>query len=400
MAGILKSHRMKQQELKNETDPFQQKVDVLVRWARGEKPGPCIVDISPTDYCNLKCRSCWMRNEMFEGKLDSREYELSEKRLLCLVEEGAALGVKAWEITGGGEPFMRRDLTFRLIRRIRELGMEGSLTTNGTLFTAKIVRKMVDIGWSKVVFSVDGYDDESNDTLRGRKKSFAKAMKALALFQEAKRAKGADLPLIAFNTVLSSGNFDHMKEMIELADNLGVGMVNFEPVTVHSPLGETLVLDDAQRGALTKHAKAANRRARELGVETNAGAYTGTELVENANTMRRVITGEVGRRGGKHPLLDVLCYEPWYHLVIKVDGQAGPCCIADIRKMRVKDESLEEIWFGKHFSSIRKSILDRKLPRYCSICNAGQVLYNRAIRAELGRILDAEPPELSVEGAS
>ncbi|MFC1890015.1 SPASM domain-containing protein, partial [Thermodesulfobacteriota bacterium] len=245
-------------------------------------------------------------------------------------------------------------------------------------------------------FSVDGYDDASNDYLRGRKKSFAKALKALELFRDAKMALGSDRPLIAFNTVLSGHNFDHMREMVELAAATDVGMVNFEPITVHSPLGEALVLDDAQRGRLAEHARSAVRAAGELDVETNAGAYTGTELVENANTMKRVITGEGGGRDGAHSMLDIVCYEPWYHLVIKVDGQAGPCCIYNDRKISVKDAGLEAIWFGDHFAGIRETILSRKLPGYCSICNAGQVLANRAIRTELGRLLESE----SVEGGS
>ena len=375
------------------------KLEILRRWAIGESPPPYIVDLNPTDDCNLRCRSCWMRNPLFEGKLDSKHYELPPERLLAVVEEGGRMGVGAWEITGGGEPTVRRAVTPELIRRIKKGGMIGNLTTNGTVFTAALIEEMVEIGWDKVVFSIDGYDDASNDYLRGRKGSLRKNVTALTRFRDVK-GESRDKPWISFNTVLSSVNFDHMAEMIELAARVGCNAVNFEPITIHSPLGEALTLDDGQRERLPEYAAAAVARAERLGVSTNAAAYRGAELVEHANTMDEVIRAETDD-GETDPFLSISCYEPWYHLVVKVDGQVGPCCLFNNQEMNIREHTLEEIWFGKYFSGIREGIIAKNFPGYCKICNAGQVLTNRSLRGALAEELargDLSQPEIEATG--
>ncbi len=378
------------------------KAEVIARWARGEEPGPFIVDLSPTDYCNIRCRSCWMRNPAFEGKLDSKHYEVPAGRLIELVEEGAQMGVAEWEITGGGEPLVRKDITPRLVKRIMELGMAGNMTTNGTLFSRALVDRMVGGGWAKVVFSLDGHDDGANDYLRGKRGSFARSTKGLTLFKEAKEKIGAEGPMIAFNTVLSRRNVDHLADMIDLAARYGVDMVNFEPITVHSPLGEALSLGPPELGRLPEQAEKAARAAEQLGVVTNVANYAEGDLAANANTMDQVIrrdgSGEAGplepeQREEAGPTtedyLSLVCYEPWYHLVIKVDGQAGPCCIYDEAGISIKDHSLRDVWHGEHFRRIREAIRSRRLPRYCAICNAGQVITNRQLRAEIAAHLEA-----------
>ena len=377
------------------------KAEVIARWARGEEPGPFIVDLSPTDYCNIRCRSCWMRNPAFDGKLDSKHYEIPASRLIELVEEGAEMGVAAWEITGGGEPMVRKEVTGHLVERIMELGMAGNMTTNGTLFTRDRVDRMVEGGWAKVVFSLDGHDDGANDYLRGKKGSFARSTNGLTLFKEAKEKIGTEGPLIAFNTVLSRRNVDHLTDMIELAARYGVDMVNFEPITVHSPLGEALSLGPSELGRLPEQAGKAARAAERLGVVTNVAHYTEGDLAANANTMDQVIRRDGSEETGlsepeareeagpaEEDYLSLVCYEPWYHLVIKVDGQAGPCCIYDEAGVNVKDNSLREIWLGGHFRRIREAIRSRRLPRYCAICNAGQVITNRQLRTEIAAHLD------------
>jgi hypothetical protein len=44
---------------------------------------------------------------------------------------------------------------------------------------------------------------------------------------------------------------------------------------------------------------------------------------------------------------------------------------------------LREIWFGEYFENARKSMLKRKLPKFCYKCNPSQVQENRKIREEI-----------------
>ena len=355
-----------------------QKVDTLKKWLKNEKPGPYIIDLNPTDYCNLNCLSCWQRNSKFKGNLDSKWYELSDERLLNLVDEGFKLGVKWWEITGGGEPLLR-PVTSKIIEKIKKLGMSGGLTTNGTLFSEKILHDLVKIGWDKITFSIDAPNAEIQNYLRGQKNVFEKCVKALKTIKKLKSEFKKQTPIITFNTVLTNKNYDKTVEMIKLAKEVGCESVNFEPMTLHSKIGTELKLNDQQLKIFQSSIGKTQIIADKLGVKTNIQSFKEKELIEKSNSMKDVLTKEVT----EHNFLSIPCFEPWYHLVIKVDGTAGPCCIFNDKKMNIKKHSLNEVWSGRRFNKIRKKIAKKDFPKDCAICNAGQVLTNRSLRKEL-----------------
>lgn len=354
------------------------KLTTLKKWVEGEKPGPYIIDLNPTDYCNLKCLSCWQRNPKFKGKLDSKWYQLSDEKLLRIIDEGFELGVRWWEITGGGEPLLR-PITIKLIEKIKKLYMHGSITTNGTLLSKKLLKILVEIGWDKITFSIDGPDAQTNDYLRGKPGAFNRAIKALNTIKKLKTRMKKKLPLITFNTVLSNKNYDKASAMISLAKKTGCTEVNFEPLTVHSETGKHLKLNNEQQKELQNTIEKAYKLAKKLKVKTNIQSFKEKELIEKSNSMQEILEKETK----ENDFFSIPCYEPWYHLVIKVDGTAGPCCIYNDKKINVKKQSLKDVWHGRRFNKIRKKMQKKKFPKYCSICNAGQVLANRKLREGL-----------------
>lgn len=357
------------------------KLVTLEKWVKGEKPGPYIIDLNPTDYCNLNCLSCWQRNPKFKGTLDSKWYQLSDEKLLSLIDEGSKLGVKWWEITGGGEPLLR-PITRKLIEKIKKLGMRGSITTNGTLFPKGLLKDLTEIGWNKVTFSIDGPDASTNDYLRGKRGAFNKAIKALKTIKRLKSSLRKQVPIITFNTVLSNKNYDKTVKMIRLAKETGCAEVNFEPMTLHSEAGKKLRLNEEQIQEFQRLIEKTQKVADRLKIRTNIQNFKEKKLIEKSNSMQEVLKQET-KKGG---FFSIPCYEPWYHLAIKVDGTAGPCCIYDDKKMNVKKQTLKETWHGRRFNKIRKKIAKKKFQKYCSICNAGQVLTNRALREEMKKI--------------
>ena len=68
-------------------------------------------------------------------------------------DEAGELGVRDIAFVGGGEP-LARDITYKLMKRIRAHGMEGDLVTNGSLLTDEMIHTLVDVGWTRVKFSV------------------------------------------------------------------------------------------------------------------------------------------------------------------------------------------------------------------------------------------------------
>src|SRR5215211_1820695 len=113
--------------------------------------------ISITDRCNFRCVYC-MPKEVF-----GRDYQFLPRAQLLDYEEITRLarafvanGVTKLRITGG-EPLVRRNVE-RLIEMLATLGVEVTLTTNGTLLPQK-AQALADAGLSRVTVSLDALDD-------------------------------------------------------------------------------------------------------------------------------------------------------------------------------------------------------------------------------------------------
>ncbi len=362
----------------------------LVQWSQGSIAPPHTLDISPTDWCNLKCRTCWMRGERYGERLMS-DYQLSDERLLSLINEAAGLGVRHIEITGGGEPLMRKPLMLKMMARIKSKGMEGSMTTNGTLFDEQSIREIVAMGLDRIVFSIDGPDAKSNDWLRplkGTQESpLSRIVSALKMFKRVKQESRSALPRIAFNVVLSLKNKDLLEEMMRFAAEHGVEIVNFEPMTVHSKQGRKLRLSGQDVKEMQPEVEYAQAAADELGIYTNISRFVESSLVTKKNEMPAVYAKDVESSDG---FLSIPCYEPWYHLVVKTDGSVGPCCVFEDKAVNVKEASLADIWTGGFITKVRGTLESRDFLQWCRLCNAGQVLQNRGLRKELGEALGGD----------
>ena len=148
---------------------------------KGEKIGPEKVMISPTDYCNLKCKICW-RLEKGE-KLDEPSFHEIKRWL----KECKELEVKVIDLTGGGEAFMRKDIIL-ILKLVKKFGFYGTLTTNGTLLNEEKIKKIIKMRWDDLAFSLDGPNERINDFIRG-KGVFEKVIKNIKKINNLKKEK-------------------------------------------------------------------------------------------------------------------------------------------------------------------------------------------------------------------
>ncbi|MFP4117180.1 MAG: radical SAM/SPASM domain-containing protein [Candidatus Aenigmatarchaeota archaeon] len=352
---------------------MNKKVEKLKKWKDGGRASPYVMDINPTDLCNLSCKSCWQRSEEF-GDFDG-SYELTDKKLREVVDQGIEMGIDKFRITGGGEPFMRKDIVLELMERIKNAGKVGTITTNGTLLDEEDLDLIMDINWDIITFSIDGPNKETNDRLRGEG-SFSAIKSSLQYLMKSER----EGPEVKFNTVISKKNYDKLIEIIELANEFEVEYVSFETMTVHSDTGEKIKLSEEGKKEVVREIPEVKKKAEEYGIGTNVQGLK-KKYFDKTNDMTEVLLGkEIG------DFTNVACYEPWYHLVLKVDGSAQPCCLYDAKEENVKKKSLEEIWFGDFFQGIRKNIKKGNFSNYCEICNASQVMANEELSEKLQKL--------------
>ncbi len=129
--------------------------------------GPACVVWELTLACNLKCLHC---GSTAGGK---REAELSPAEALALCDDLKKAGCGGVALMGG-EPLLRGDF-FAVARRVRELGMELSVITNGTVHSEEIFRGLRELSPRAVAVSLDAADPALHDRIRGMKDAFAKS---------------------------------------------------------------------------------------------------------------------------------------------------------------------------------------------------------------------------------
>lgn len=117
--------------------------------------------------CNLNCIHCGSS----AGK--ARADELSTEEALQLCDDLKAAGCQGVALMGG-EPFLRNDF-LRVASRIKELGMELSVITNGTLLNDEIIENLKGLKPRAVAVSIDAATAELHDKIRGVPGSFEKS---------------------------------------------------------------------------------------------------------------------------------------------------------------------------------------------------------------------------------
>ena len=353
------------------------KAERIARWAVGKPQSPVRIELHPTNRCNLRCRFCWQSTVK---KIDDSS-ELSDEKLFSIVREAAALGAKEWIVSGGGEPLVRRNATINILKLIKKYGMWGQLTTNGALFKEEDVRKLVEVNWDQVQISIDGPSPKIQDYLRGKKGTFIKATETARLFSKHKNALGKEQPYLGFNTVLNRLNYNKVGEMVELAYDVGFQLVYFEPIYAGYLSKERLTLNEEEKKELRGYAKKAKRKANKLKVATNIDRFIQTKLVDKSD-FKHVVLRET--ENSYNRFISAPCYQPWYLLGIKADGLVGCCSTFEIGEY-IQNKTLKGVWFGKIFNEIRKNMLDKNLPDYCSKCSVVVVMDNKDIRKRLKR---------------
>ena len=299
------------------------------KWRQGEIPPPYRVHIMPTNKCNLRCIACWRR----DSDVETLNKELPKERLLEIAKEAAELGVKEWEINGGGEPLMMKDTMLEFMKEIKRLGMNGSLVTNGTLLDYDTIDFLVKIGWDHIVISLDGANEDLNDYLRPPKGTFKRVIKALDILKEYKKICNSIKPFVDIYCVLSKANIDEIDSMMMLAVEKNVNHVNFKPIKPYSKSCQSLLLSKEDFLQARDKFYSALRLATKYRIATNLGFLI--ESYVECNTYKK--EGEKGDFFKK-----LRCYEPWYRLVIYADGYVVPCCMIYDRKVNIFENSLRE----------------------------------------------------------
>ncbi len=360
----------------------------IMRWMRGEQPAPLQLNVFLTDMCNLNCKFCWQRNS--NGILTDKSAEVSDVRLIELVDEGRDFGIQRWEFCGGGEPFMRLDILLKMLEKIKKNRMWTRVITNGTLFNEKIIKILIDLECDELIISLDGPDAATNDFLRPYKNKlqhsvFEKVVHSLQDIEILKRQAVKANPKVKIHSVLSKTNVKYVVDMVKLAVNCQVSGITFDLLQNLNPECEQFDLNDQETEQLLKtNIKNALDIAYASRLETN---LMGFYPEQNSAKQVDIEVSSVKNDCPEFPLLKARCFEPWYKMYVHVHGQVAPCCAVAAFSDNVMSNSLKVLWLGKNFSDFRNNILTRNaLPDICQNCIACFNIHSNTIRDYLHKL--------------
>ncbi len=185
-------------------------------------PHPTVVQLLPTEACNLRCPMCnqWGEKGYFlagaraaqhmpEGALARLLREVDPRRSLISIH--------------GGEPLAYRD-TDGLLALLAERPFDVMISTNGTLLERRL-ETLARLPNLSLLLSVDG-DQAAHDRIRGAG-TFAQIKDGLrALFAERRRL-GLRAPLVVMSFVVCEWNGDAVEAAFEVARALPAFALNY-----------------------------------------------------------------------------------------------------------------------------------------------------------------------------
>lgn len=164
---------------------------------------PKVVVWNITSRCNLACQHCY-----FEATPRKETGELNTEEAKSFIK-GLAKFSGVVLLFSGGEPLLRKDI-FQLGSFARDNGISPALSTNGTLISDEVSKKIKEAGFSYVGISLDGME-KNNDEFRKKQGAFSKSLAGI------KNCKKQGLKT-GLRFTLTKYNFKDLTDIFELAE--------------------------------------------------------------------------------------------------------------------------------------------------------------------------------------
>jgi MoaA/NifB/PqqE/SkfB family radical SAM enzyme len=301
---------------------------------------PRSIQIECTTRCNLKCRMCEISYWTEKGgdlKLDGLQRMIDHLPRL-----------KRVDFTGIGEALMNRSF-FDALAVLKSRRVYVTLNDNFTLMSEKAARRIVELGVDQIFLSLDGATKATYEQIRVGA-NFDKVVANTRGLIQIKRELRKKRPELKVNTVVCADNYRELPAIIELAHELGIGMVQFVNVITFESTS-SLDTTGVQREVRAKFQEAL-AHARRFGILVKI------ELFDKLPVQQ--------------------CDFPWKRNFVTYDGYVHPCCYTTQTGDRMAQnqrsfgnlttQSYAEIWQGDAYARFRRKMREGILPDACDHC--------------------------------
>lgn len=370
--GMIHEYIARSYLLKNK-DVDEIKLKRVLACIRGEREGPYEMELSMTMRCNQNCVFCWRQDK--KKKICKQELFLEDYKKI--INESQKIGVKTIRIIGEGEPLLR-DITYDVMDHIKQKDMNGFLCTNGTLFKKEAIRNLVQKEWDIINFSLKSSQEQVHDSLTNTKGAYNLLIKNVNQFNLYKTRFDSYFPILEFGVTLVNKNYKYISDIIKLANKLKVSAVNIEPLTVNSEYVKKFKLSQKQTKEFCKSIPSLVNTAQKYGIRTNLTRLD-MSIIKSMNNMHKKISNTSLDKN----ILNASCYNPWWLITIKSNGQVGTCGFHTEYNTPTIKEGIQTIWYGDWFGKLRKKMIDHELLPQCKNCNTYYVTETLNMRSAI-----------------
>jgi radical SAM protein with 4Fe4S-binding SPASM domain len=290
---------------------------------------PISYSIEPTNHCNLQCPECPSGLGALTRPLGLLKLDEFKK----LVDEIKYTSFYI-QLFFQGEPYINKNL-HEMIRYAQSNNIYVSISTNGHFVNETNVDQVLDNEPDKLIFSVDGLDEESYQQYRVGG-TFEQADKGLKALIKRKKERGLKRPFVEFQFIVMKQNEHQLDDVKKYCNEIGVDKVVFKTMQISS-------YENAQKFLPS------NKKFRR---------YT---LENNSFRIKNVIKNH--------------CFALWRTSVITWDGKVVPCCFdkdATNQIGLVNGKPFSDVWRSGQYSDFRDKILsNRKKVQMCTNCTEG-----------------------------
>lgn len=192
---------------------------------KGADPYPTVIEIHPTDVCNQGCEYCFHGGAGFGKDRDPSRY-LKPSQYLQLFQEFSQLGIKDLSMSGGGEPFLSRDIESVLSSAI-ENRLSVRIVTNGNFIPENLMPYLMEC--SEIRFSLDTTDPATYARVHNvnpslLEKTFNNMRKILEI-----RSKLGRGPQVGATFIVNPENSDEISHFASvMLEDIGVDRIIFK----------------------------------------------------------------------------------------------------------------------------------------------------------------------------
>lgn len=290
---------------------------------------PISFSIEPTNHCNLKCPECPSGLGALTRPLGLLDFNDFKNWINQIKDTGFYV-----QLFFQGEPFINKHLP-EMIKYAQMNKVYISISTNGHFINEKNVNQILESAPDKLIYSVDGLDEESYQKYRVGG-TFKQADEGLRLIIKRRNELKKKKPFVEFQFIVMKQNEHQIDEVKKYCKDVGVDKLVFKTMQISS--------------------------------------YENALKFLPANPKYRRYLVKDGKFSIKNKLKNH-CFALWRTSVITWDGKVVPCCFdkdAEYTLGILNGKSFSDIWKSDEYQNFRSSVLaNRSQTKICTNCTEG-----------------------------